>query len=84
MGNMTAEVMDVKGAFLKGDTEDREDIHMKIPHGWGHHYNDDEVLKLKPCLYNLKQAAMTYGNKKKHSRSLSLLRCIRLSDITDR
>ena len=43
MGDMTAEVVDVKGAFLKGDIEDGEEIHMKIPQGWEHHYKEDEV-----------------------------------------
>ena len=31
---------------------------MKKPQGWEHHYNNDEVLKLKSCLYCLKQVAM--------------------------
>ena len=50
---MTAEVVDVKGAFLNGDIEDGEEIHMKIPQGREHHCNDDEVLELKSCLYGL-------------------------------
>jgi len=60
MGNMTAEVAVVKGAFLKGNTEDGEEIHLKIPQRWEHHYNNDEVRKLKSCLYGLKQAAMAF------------------------
>ena len=60
MENMTAEVVDVKGAFLKGDREDGEEIHMQIPQGWEHRYDDNEVLKLKSCLYGLKQAAMAF------------------------
>ena len=59
MGGMIAEVVDVKGAFLKGDIADGEEIHMKIPQGCEHHYKDDEVLKLKSCFYGLKQAAMS-------------------------
>jgi len=37
MGNMTAEVVDVKGSFLKEGIEDGEEIHMKIPQEGVHH-----------------------------------------------
>ena len=37
MSNMTAEGVDVKGAFLKGDIEDGGEIHMNIPQGCEHH-----------------------------------------------
>ena len=40
MGNAEAEVVGVQGAFLKGDVEDREEIHIKIPQGWENHCND--------------------------------------------
>ena len=60
MDGMSAKVVDVKGAFWKGDTEDGEEIHMKIPQEWEHHYKREEVLKLKSCLYGLKQAAMVF------------------------
>ena len=60
MSNMTAEVVDANGAVLKGDIEDGEEIHMKIPQGWEHHYNDKDVLKLKSCLHGLKQAALAF------------------------
>ena len=63
MGGMTAKVVDVKGAFLKGDIENGEEIHTKIPQGWKHHYKEDEALKLKPCLYGLKQAAMVFWHQ---------------------
>ena len=36
MGGMTVEVIDVWGAFLKGDIEDGQEIHMTIPQGWEH------------------------------------------------
>ena len=45
-GNTKAEVVDDQGAFLKGETKDREEIHMKISQEWEHHYNDDEILSL--------------------------------------
>ena len=71
MGNMTAEVMDVKGAFLKWDIEDGEEIHLKIPQGWEHHYNDKKVLKMVFWRQLLKMHDQ-YGNTKKRGRSLSL------------
>ena len=37
MGAMKAEVMDIKGAFLKGEVEDGEELWMKIPQGWENH-----------------------------------------------
>ena len=60
MGNMKAEVVDAKGVFLKGDMEDQEEIHMKISQGREHHYNDNEVIRLKAGLYGLKQAVMAF------------------------
>ena len=33
MAEMTAEVVDVKGAFLKGDIEKGQEIHMYAPEG---------------------------------------------------
>ena len=38
MGDISAEVMNVKEALLKGDIEDGEEIRMKVPQGWEHHY----------------------------------------------
>ena len=46
MANWIAHIVDVKGAFLYGKLEDREEIYMKIPEGWEHHYKHDGVLKL--------------------------------------
>ena len=60
MGNMKSKVVDVNGAFLKGDIEDGEVIHMEVPEGWERHYDNDVVLKLEKCLYGLKQAAMAF------------------------
>ena len=60
MGNMKSEVVDVNGAFLKGDIEDGEVIHMEVPEGWEKHYDNNVVLKLEKCLYGLKQAAVAF------------------------
>ncbi len=52
--------MDVKGAILHGDFEDSEVIYMKVPRGFEKFYPEDMVLKLKKCIYALKQAAMAF------------------------
>ncbi len=52
--------MDVKGAFLHGEFKDGEIIYMKVPHGFEKFYPDDVVLKLKECIYGLKQATMAF------------------------
>ena len=57
MASMPAHVVDVKGAFLHGEFEDGEIIHMKIPQGFEKHFPEGCVLLLKKCLYGLKQAA---------------------------
>ena len=44
MANMLAHVVDVKGAFLHGEFEDREIIHMKIPQGFEKHFPEGSVL----------------------------------------
>ena len=62
-------MVDVKGAFLHGKFEDGEEIYMKIPEGWEHHYNHDVVLKLLKTLYGLKQAAMAFWRE--------LLKCMK-------
>jgi hypothetical protein len=60
MANMLAHVVDVKGAFLHGEFEDGEIIHMKIPQGFEKHFPEGSVLLLKKCLYGLKQAAKAF------------------------
>ena len=60
MAGMTAEVVDVKGAFLKGDIEKGQEIHMYVPEGWKDQFEEGTVLKLFKCVYGLKQAAMAF------------------------
>ncbi len=55
--------MDVKGAFPHGEFEDGEVIYMKVPHGFEKFYPDDVVLRLKKCIYRLKQAAMAFWHQ---------------------
>jgi len=60
LGGMAARVLDVRGAFLNGRFEDGESLYMKVPEGMEHHYEKDDVLKLKRPIYGLKQAAMCF------------------------
>jgi hypothetical protein len=60
MAGMLAHVVDVKGAFLHGEFEDGEIIHMKIPQGFEKHFPEGSVLLLKKCLYGLKQAVKVF------------------------
>jgi hypothetical protein len=53
----------VKSAFLHGEFEDGKVIHMKVPRGFEKFYTDDVVLKLKKCIYGLKQAAMAFWHQ---------------------
>jgi hypothetical protein len=60
MADWQGQIVDIKGAFLHGEFEDGEIIYMKVPHGFEKFYPDDVVLKLKKCIYGLKQAAMAF------------------------
>ncbi len=60
MASMLAHVVDVKEAFLHGEFEDGEIIHMKIPQGFEKHFPVGSVLLLKKCLYGIKQAAKAF------------------------
>jgi hypothetical protein len=52
--------VDIKGAFLHEEIEDSKVFYMKVPRGFERFYPDDVVLKLKKCIYGLKQAAMVF------------------------
>ena len=60
MTGMTAQVVDVKGAFLKGDIEKGQEIHMYVPEGLKDLFEEGTVMKLFKCVYGLKQAAMPF------------------------
>jgi hypothetical protein len=68
MANWTANVVDVKGAFLHGEFTDGEEILMEVPKGFEKHYPSNMVLKLLKTMYGLKQAAMSFWRM--------LLRCM--------
>jgi hypothetical protein len=48
-----AHVVDVKGAFLHSKFDDGEKIYIKIPLGFEEFYDNNTVLLLKKCLYDL-------------------------------
>ncbi len=53
--------MDVKGAFLHGESKDGKIIeYIKVPRGFEKFHPDDVVLKLEKCIYGLKQAVMAF------------------------
>ena len=60
ISGMASEIVDVKGAFLKGEFENGEKIHITVPQGMEDKYPKDCVLLLKKTIYGLKQAAMQY------------------------
>ncbi len=60
MASMVAHIVNVKGAFLHGEFEDGEKVHMAIPHGIEKHFPEDSVILLMKCLYRLKQTARAF------------------------
>ncbi len=60
MANWQGQIVDIKGAFLNGEFEDGKVIYMKVPQGFEKFYLDEVVLKLKKCIYGLKQAMMAF------------------------
>jgi hypothetical protein len=67
MVEMLAHVVDVKEAFLHGEFEDGEVIHMKVMQGFEKHFPEGSVLLL--CLYGLKQAAKEFWRQLLHAVS---------------
>ncbi len=68
--------MDVMGTFLHGEFKDDKVIYMKVPGGLEKFYPDDVVLKLKKCIYGLKQAVMAFW--------CELLLCMKSMGMTQR
>ncbi len=63
IANWQGHIVGIKGAFLHGEFEDGKAIYMKVPHGFEKLYPDDVVLKLKKCIYRLKQAGMAFWHQ---------------------
>jgi hypothetical protein len=60
MANWQGQIVDVNGTFLHGEFKDSKVIYMKVLCGFEKFYPDDVVLKLKKCIYKLKQVAMAF------------------------
>jgi hypothetical protein len=56
----SAQLVDVKGAFLCGNFKDGEEIFMEVPEGFEEFYGAYVLLLLLHTLYGLKQAAMAF------------------------
>jgi hypothetical protein len=63
MADWQGQIVDVKGVFLHGKFKDGKVIYMKVPCGFEKFYPDEVVLKLKKCIYGLKQATMAFWRK---------------------
>jgi hypothetical protein len=63
MADWQGQIVEVKGAFLHGESEDGKVIYMKVPPGFEKFYLDDLVLKLKKCIYGLKQVMMAFWHQ---------------------
>jgi hypothetical protein len=60
MAGWTGHVLDVRGAFLKGDFADGETLYMHVRQGMEQWYGKDVYLLLHKTLYGLKQAAYRF------------------------
>jgi hypothetical protein len=60
MTNWQGQIVNVKGAFLHREFEEGTVIYMKVLHGFVKVYPDDVVIKLKKCIYGLKQAPIAF------------------------
>ena len=57
MARFSAEVIDVKGAFLQETFYQLEHLYMEVPQGFKKFYSKNLVLLLQQIIYELKQAA---------------------------
>ena len=62
MGIMSAQLVDVNGAFLLGEFKPDKKIYMNFPQGFKKLYPQGELLFLKRTLYGVKTAARHFGD----------------------
>jgi hypothetical protein len=74
MAGWTGHVLDVRGAFLKGNFGDNETLYLHVPQGMEKWYTGDVVLLLHKTLYGLKQAAYRFW-----LFLLTIVRCLRFT-----
>ena len=55
-----AEIIDVKGAFLKAFFDPKHKVYMEIPKGFKNFYPKNVLLLLKKTLYGVKNAAKAF------------------------
>jgi hypothetical protein len=60
MAEWHGHVIDVRGAFLKGDFGNGELLYLQVPKGMERWYGEDVFLLLRKTLYGLKQAAYRF------------------------
>ena len=60
VADWTARIYFIKGAFLKGKFEVREEIFMEVPQCIKHHHWDLAVPRLFKPIYGMKQAALLF------------------------
>jgi Reverse transcriptase (RNA-dependent DNA polymerase) len=60
MANWDAQVIDVKGAFLKGRFANDESLYLCVAEGLKDEYENDIVLRLQRTIYGLKQTAIAF------------------------
>jgi Reverse transcriptase (RNA-dependent DNA polymerase) len=60
MAGWTGHVLDVRGAFLKGNFGDGETLYVHVPQGMEKWYGDKVYLLLHKTIYGLKQAAYRF------------------------
>jgi hypothetical protein len=63
MANWYAEVTDVRGAFLHGEFEPRQQLFVYAPQGFEYYYKPNVVLMLMKTIYGLKQSAYAFWLK---------------------
>lgn len=76
MAVWTAQIVDVKGAFLHGEfDENAEKLYLRPPKGFQHIYGSDVVLLLLKTIYGLKNAAKAFWREL--LRAFSAMECKR-------
>ena len=60
MAQWHAEIIDVKGAFLKASFDPKHKVYMEIPKGFEKFYPKNVLLLLKKTLYSVKNAAKAF------------------------
>ena len=53
-------ILDTKGAFLKGESQNNKKIVKSVPEGMEWFYLSDVILKLLKLIYGMKQVAICY------------------------